>query len=70
MEYWDRDEPVSYADFRTGFNFGQVYHMIFQRKWKRRKGVLGYWNELKKKLYRQYVSDFWEKKNSKEKAHE
>lgn len=50
--------PLSYDEFRTGYTFGDVYHMIFNRKWKRRAGVLGYWRQIKQAMYAEYVRDF------------
>ena len=47
--------PLSYAEFRTGLTYREVYHMIWGRKWKRRHGVLGYWRELKIAMYRQHL---------------
>lgn len=52
-----RSCPVSYAEFRTGHTFGEVYHMIYGRKWKRRRGVLGFWHELKQRMYAQYLEE-------------
>lgn len=47
--------PIPYAEFRTGLTFRDVYHMIWQRQWKRRNGVLGYWRQLKLELYNEYL---------------
>lgn len=49
-------EPLSYADFRTGLTFADVYGMTYGRKWKRRNGVLGYWRELKMRMYEDYLN--------------
>lgn len=49
---------LSYQDFRTGYTFRDVYHFISNRKWKRRRGVLGYWRELKLKMYAEYVRTY------------
>lgn len=53
-----RSEPVSYAEFRTGYTYREVYHMIYGRQWKRRHGVLGFWRELKLRLYDAYLQEF------------
>jgi hypothetical protein len=34
--------------------------MIYSRPYKRRRGVLGYWRELKLKMYAEYVRGFHE----------
>lgn len=52
--------PVEYKDFRTGYTFGDIYYMIYNRKHKRRRGVLGYWRELKLKMYAEYLRGFHE----------
>jgi phage FluMu gp28-like protein len=49
--------PIAYDDFRTGLTYREVYHMIYGRKWKRRNGVLGFWRELKRAMYREYLHD-------------
>lgn len=46
---------VKYGDFRTGFSFRDVYHMVFDRKYKRRRGVLGAWHQLKRELWNDHV---------------
>jgi hypothetical protein len=48
-------DPIPYHKFRTGYTFADVYHMIYNRKHKRRRGVLGYWRELKLAMYDEYV---------------
>ena len=48
-------EPVPYTRFRTGLTYKDVYHMIYTRKYKRRRGVLGFWHELKQKMYADYL---------------
>ena len=35
-----------------------MYHQIYGRKWKRRRGVLGKWREIKLALYAEYLRDF------------
>ena len=47
-------KPISYDEFRTGTTYAEVYYMIYHRKWKRRHGVLGFWHELKIRLYGEY----------------
>jgi len=37
--------------------------MIYHRRWKRRRGVLGYWHELKQKLYAEYLREFHDPRN-------
>jgi hypothetical protein len=49
--------PLPYDSFRTGLTYHQVYHLLYGRKWKRRHGVLGYWHELKQRLYAEYLAD-------------
>lgn len=46
---------MTYGDFRTGFTFHDVYHMIFDRPHKRRNGVLGAWHELKRQLWDRHI---------------
>jgi hypothetical protein len=31
--------------------------MIYNRKWKRRHGVLGYWHELKLKMWAEHIKE-------------
>jgi hypothetical protein len=50
-----RARRLPYAEFRTGLTFREVYHMIWNRPWKRRHGVLGKWREIKQAMYQQYV---------------
>lgn len=52
------NEPVPYERFRTGYTFCDVYYMIYNRPHKRRNGVLGYWRELKLKMYAEYLRQF------------
>lgn len=52
---------VSYLEFRTGLTYLEVYHIIWQRKWKRRRGVLGKWCEIKRAMYAQYVEGRYER---------
>lgn len=47
--------PLTYAEFRTGLTYHDVYMMIYDRPHKRRNGVLGYWRELKQKMYAEYL---------------
>ncbi len=45
---------MSYAEFRTGLMFRDVYHMLATRKYRRRHGVLGYWRQLKLEMWEEY----------------
>ena len=51
------ERPLSYTDFRTGLSYGEVYRMIWSRRWKRRHGVLGKWREIKQAMYRRYLDE-------------
>lgn len=51
-------EPVPYKQFRTGLTYLEVYHLIYHRQWKRRRGVLGKWYEIKQAMYQDYLSQF------------
>lgn len=42
---------ITYGELKTGFTFKEVYHMIYTRPYKRRRGVLGAWYELKQSLW-------------------
>jgi len=46
---------ITYDDFRTGFTYYDIYHMIFNRQYKRRKGVLGKWHELKLEMWNEHL---------------
>ena len=48
---------LPYKKFRTGLTYREVYHMIYQRRWKRRHGVLGFWHELKLRMYDEYLNE-------------
>lgn len=52
------NKPLSYDKFRTGYTYAEVYNMIWNRQWKRRRGVLGFWRELKLQMYAQYLHEF------------
>lgn len=58
-----REPPLPYDRFRTGYTYRDVYHMIYGRKHKRRRGVLGYWHELKQKMYAEYLRQHNDPKN-------
>lgn len=47
--------PVTYEAFRTGLTFGDVYRMLWGRRWKRRRTVLGKWREIKVQMYAEYL---------------
>lgn len=46
---------MSYRDFRTGLTYRDVYHMLWDRPYKRRRTVLGFWHQLKQQMYQQYL---------------
>ena len=48
----------SYDKFRTGLTYRAVYRMLFGRKYRRRRTVLGYWHQLKKEMYARYQEEF------------
>lgn len=48
---------MTYAKFRTGLQFSDVYYMIYNRQHKRRRGVLGYWHELKLKMWAEHKAN-------------
>lgn len=50
---------MPYDQFRTGLTYHDVYMMIYTRRYKRRRGVLGFWHELKKKMYAEYLHQFY-----------
>lgn len=58
--------PVPYEAFRTGLTFNDVYHMIYSRRWKRRRGVLGKWREIKQKMYAEYLFQFYHQEQGNE----
>jgi hypothetical protein len=55
METQEETKILSYQEFRTGYTYLDIYHMIYNRKYKRRNGVLGFWRELKQKMYQEYL---------------
>jgi len=48
------DPTLEYRDFRTGLTFKDVYQMLAHRKYRRRRGVLGYWHQLKLEAFTEY----------------
>lgn len=57
----DVSKPMlDYAQFRTGLTFSDVYYMIYSRQYKRRRGVLGKWREIKLKMYSEYSAEYGE----------
>ena len=46
---------LTYEDFKTGFTYRDIYYMIYDRQWKRRNGVLGYWRQIKKEMFEQHI---------------
>jgi hypothetical protein len=62
----DEREPDSYADFRTGLTYRDVYGFLWSGsddpstwRYKRRHTVLGLWRQLKQQLYCEYL-DRWD----------
>ena len=58
-------EPVPYEKFTTGMTYEDVYAELFTNsddpndwRYKGRSGVLGYWKELKEKMYAEYRRQF------------
>jgi hypothetical protein len=49
---------IPYDSFRTGLTFRDVYMMLWDRKYKRRRTVLGFWHQLKQQMYAQYAETF------------
>lgn len=45
---------MTYDQFRTGLTFRDVYRMLWTRKYKRRRGVLGYWRQLKLEMWEEF----------------
>lgn len=48
---------LDYDAFRTGLTYAEVYMLIYTRAHKRRHGVLGYWHELKGKMFAEHVAE-------------
>ena len=48
------DPELTYDEFRTGLTYRQVYHLIWDRRWKRRRGVLGAWRQIKLEMWDEY----------------
>lgn len=46
---------LHYDDFRTGYTYRDVYHLIYDRKWKRRHGVLGAWHQFKMEFWHEHI---------------
>ena len=56
---------VSYDEFRTGLTFAEVRQMLWVAsdnpedwRYKRRHTVLGYWRQLKQKMYDDYCERY------------
>jgi hypothetical protein len=49
---------LSYEEFRTGLTYREVYEMIRSRRWRRRRGVLGKWREIKLAMYARYIEEW------------
>lgn len=59
------DQPLAYADFRTGLTFLDVRQSLWvhsdnYKDWRHvtRHTVLGKWHELKRKMYAAYLDEF------------
>lgn len=48
-------ERLTYEQFRSGLTFRQAYEMIWDRKYKRRHGVLGFMRQHKQQMYQEYL---------------
>lgn len=50
---------LRYCDLRTGLDFGDVRRLLrsMERRWVRRRAVLGYWHELKLGLWRYHLDE-------------
>jgi hypothetical protein len=51
--------PMKYEAFRAGYTYYDVYYMVYARKYKRRRGVLGFWRQLKLQMYAEYLRNFY-----------
>lgn len=49
------DKVLTYQQFRTRYTYNDIYYMIYNRPHKRRNSVLGFWHELKLKMYAEYL---------------
>lgn len=38
---------ITYDEFRTGYTYEDIYYLLWNRGYKRRNTVLGYWRQLK-----------------------
>ena len=45
---------MSYQQFRTGLTYRDVYRMLFDRKFKRRRTVLGKWHQIKLEMWNEF----------------
>ena len=50
-------QPIPYRQSRTGLTFREVYQMIYHRRCKRRRGVLGKCHEIKAAMYAAYLHE-------------
>jgi len=48
---------LTYDEFRTGHDYRSVYYMCYNRPYKRRNTVLGYWRQVKIELWEQHLVD-------------
>lgn len=46
---------ITYGRFRTGLSYADVYHLIWDRPYKRRHGVLGAWHQIKRQMWREHT---------------
>lgn len=45
---------MSYDAFRTGLTYRDVYRMLWDRRFKRRNTVLGFWHQIKVEMYEEF----------------
>lgn len=46
---------LTYGRFRTGMSYQDVYYLIWDRPHKRRRGVLGAWYQIKRRMWREHT---------------
>lgn len=46
---------MTYAEFRTGLTYRDVYGMLWDRKYKRRRTVLGKWRQIKLEMWDEFL---------------
>lgn len=64
---------IAYRDFRTGFDYADIYAMLWMpehdpSKWicKRRNTILGKWHQLKQEMWNDHLESCEENNESKE----